>query len=108
MQIEPKENASKRMESSLRILHFANDGKAGDAGGLESQSRFNPVRQVHRFSRKAVTEVILSPVSCGNNGDDEEDEDEENEQEKRREEEHEEEAEEPVWTSSEPSGRKSD
>jgi hypothetical protein len=27
------------------------------------------VRQVRRFSRKAVTEVILNPVFCGDNGD---------------------------------------
>ena len=64
------------------------------------------MRQVHRFSRKAVTEVILSPVSCKDNSDDEEDEDEEeDEQEKTKQEEEEEE--EPVWTSSEPSGCKS-
>jgi len=29
------------------------------------------VRQVRRFSRKAVTEVILNPVFCEDNGDDE-------------------------------------
>ena len=29
------------------------------------------MRQVRRFSRKAVTEVILNPVFCGDNGDDE-------------------------------------
>src|ERR1022692_4714199 len=34
MQIEPNENASKRMESSVCIIPFANDGKPRDAGGF--------------------------------------------------------------------------
>src|ERR1035437_9464626 len=39
MQIEPNENASKRMESSVRIIPFSNDGKPRDAGGVYSNHK---------------------------------------------------------------------
>src|ERR1022692_2118595 len=39
MQIEPNENASKRMESSVCIIPFANDGKPRDAGGVYSNHK---------------------------------------------------------------------